>query len=99
MSEIIVVALLITLVAIGFVIWRMVDEVDIPNVAVMFGSPIIGIAVLYWYGTPLGWVFGVCLFVGYLKFRGGEATSKRHPVWKVAGSRSCRQKRLTTWRR
>ena len=84
MPDIIVVALLVALVAIGFAIWWMVDEVDIPNVAVMFGSPIVGIAVLYWYGTPLGWIFGVCLivlglFVGYLKFRGRWGGDKQAP--------------------
>lgn len=74
MSAIIVVALLTAFMVIGFAIWWMVDEVDIPNVAVMFGSPMVGIAVIYWYSTLLAWVFGggliaLGLFVAYLKCR------------------------------
>jgi len=64
----IIVLVLALLVAAVVVAWW-IFEIDVPDVVVAATAPAAGVCIIYVYGTPLSWAFGVAAFLiggGYI---------------------------------
>ena len=45
---------------IAILVWWMLD-IDISDIVASSVTPIIGVCLIYWYGTPLAWAGGIAL--------------------------------------
>jgi hypothetical protein len=68
MLTILVIALAIFAI-IAIAVWWLLD-IDISDIVASSVTPIVGICLIYWYGTPLAWAGGILLlaigaFSGY----------------------------------
>jgi len=61
METVLIIALAV-LAAIALVVWWMLD-IDIADIVAMIVSPIVGVWLIYYYGTPLAWGGGIVLLV------------------------------------
>lgn len=59
--EIVLAIVLAVFAAAAILVWWMLD-IDIADMVATAGAPLAGIAVIYWYGTPLAWAVGLVLF-------------------------------------
>jgi lysozyme family protein len=59
--EIILAIVLAVFAAIAILVWWMLD-IDIADMVATAGAPLAGIAIIYWYGTPIAWAVGLVLF-------------------------------------
>jgi len=60
METIILVVVLSLFAIIAIAVWWMLD-IDISDIVASVVTPGIGIALIYWYGTPLAWAGGLLL--------------------------------------
>lgn len=58
--EIILVIALTLFAVLAIVVWWVLD-IDISDIVASSVTPIIGICLIYWYGTPLAWAGGLLL--------------------------------------
>jgi hypothetical protein len=58
--EVFLIVLLALFAVIALVVWWMLD-IDLSDVVASSVTPIIGICLIYWYGTPLAWAGGLLL--------------------------------------
>lgn len=84
MSPTIGALVVLVFIVVGLVSWWFADRIDVPNGVIIYGSPIAGLAVIYWYGTLLAWLFGICLillgiFVFYLRLSNRPEPDKHDP--------------------
>jgi hypothetical protein len=59
METVLIIALTVFAV-IALLVWWMLD-IDIADIVAMIASPLAGIWLIYYYGTPLAWVAGIVL--------------------------------------
>jgi uncharacterized BrkB/YihY/UPF0761 family membrane protein len=59
--EIILAIVLAVFAAVAILVWWMLD-IDIADMVATVGAPLAGIAIIYWYGTPIAWAVGLVLF-------------------------------------
>ena len=52
--ELILIVVLTVFAFVALVAWWMLD-IDIADIVAMIVSPIVGVCLIYWYGTPLAW--------------------------------------------
>jgi hypothetical protein len=60
MGMIILVIALTVFAIVALLVWWMLD-IDLSDVVASSVTPIIGICLIYWYGTPLAWAGGLLL--------------------------------------
>lgn len=58
--DILLIVLLALFAIIALVVWWMLD-IDLADIVASTVTPIIGICLIYWYGTPLAWAGGLLL--------------------------------------
>jgi lysozyme family protein len=58
--EIILAIVLAVFAAAAILVWWMLD-IDIADMVATVGAPLAGIAIIYWYGTPIAWAVGLVL--------------------------------------
>ena len=59
METILIIALAI-LAVVALIVWWMLD-IDIPDIVATVGAPVVGVCIIYWYGTLISWVLGLLL--------------------------------------
>jgi hypothetical protein len=58
--DVLLIVLLALFAVIALVVWWMLD-IDLADVVASSVTPIIGVWLIYWYGTPLAWAGGLLL--------------------------------------
>jgi hypothetical protein len=58
--ELILVIVLTVFAIVALVVWWVLD-IDIADVVASIVSPVVGMCLIYWYGTPLAWAGGIAL--------------------------------------
>ena len=58
--DILLIVLLSLFAIIALVVWWMLD-IDLADIVASSVTPIIGVCLIYWYGTPLAWAGGLLL--------------------------------------
>jgi hypothetical protein len=58
--ELILVIVLTVFAIVALVVWWVLD-IDIADVVASIVSPVVGMCLIYWYGTPLAWASGIAL--------------------------------------
>jgi len=58
--ELILVIVLTVFAIVALVVWWVLD-IDTADVVASIVSPVVGMCLIYWYGTPLAWAGGIAL--------------------------------------
>ncbi len=58
--ELILIIVLTIFAFVALVAWWVLD-IDIADIVASIVSPIVGVCLVYWYGTPLAWAGGIAL--------------------------------------
>jgi len=58
--ELILIVVLTIFAFVALVAWWVLD-IDIADIVASIVSPIAGVCLIYWYGTPLAWAGGIAL--------------------------------------
>jgi len=58
--ELILIVVLTVFALVALVAWWVLD-IDIADIVASIVSPIVGVCLIYWYGTPLAWAGGIAL--------------------------------------
>jgi lysozyme family protein len=58
--ELILIIVLTIFAFVALVAWWVLD-IDIADIVASIVSPIVGVCLIYWYGTPLAWAGGIAL--------------------------------------
>lgn len=58
--DVLLIVLLALFAVIALVVWWILD-IDLADVVASSVTPIIGVCLIYWYGTPLAWAGGLLL--------------------------------------
>ena len=58
--ELILIVVLTIFAFVALVAWWVLD-IDIADIVASIVSPVVGVCLIYWYGTPLAWAGGIAL--------------------------------------